>query len=73
MKRRENEVRNTDSLANVGHILALGVFDVGIHGLPVVGNQEHGVRALERSRKGIHGVEVGLESPKSIFCLFYIE
>jgi hypothetical protein len=47
VERRENKVGNAHGLGNIGDILALGVFNIGVHSLPVVCDQEDSVRTLE--------------------------
>lgn len=38
VERRENQPGNTNSLAYISYILALDVFNITVHGLPVVAN-----------------------------------
>lgn len=61
VERREEDIGNADLLGHVGHVLALRVFDVAVAGLPVVGDEEHGVGACEGSCQEINGVQVGLD------------
>lgn len=57
---REDEVGNTHGLGNIGHVSALGVFNVGIHGFPVVSDQEDSVGALESSSERVDRTQIGL-------------
>lgn len=46
-QRRKEDARDANFLGDVGHILALLVFQVAVGRFPVVGHQEDGVRACQ--------------------------
>jgi hypothetical protein len=46
-QRRKYQVRNTKGLANIGNVLALGIFDIRIQDFPVICDQENNVGALD--------------------------
>lgn len=56
----ENNMRHILLLRYVGDVLALGDFGVGVGRLPVVGNEENGMRSFDGVCEGGFGVEVGL-------------
>lgn len=51
---------NTNGLGDISDILALGELDVGVHGLPVVGDEEHSVGSLQRRGERVNGAQIGL-------------
>jgi hypothetical protein len=59
-ERREDEVLNTKLLCYVCDVLALSDLSLRVCGLPVIGDQEDGVRVLKCSLEAVFGVQVRL-------------
>lgn len=59
-ERGENDVRNTSFLGCICNVLSLSNLDLRVHGLPVVSDEEDGMRPLNCLGNGILRIEVGL-------------
>lgn len=56
----KDDMRNTSFLGYIRNVSSLSNFDLRVHGLPVVSDEEDGVRPLDCLVNGILRIEIGL-------------
>lgn len=60
-ERGKDDVRNTSFLGCICNVLSLSNLNLRVHGFPVVGNEEYGVRSLNYLGNRLLRIEIGLQ------------